>query len=192
METQAAGDPETQTQGDHDSAADDLSSVASTSASTFASSSFYDYAVQYGRTYHAPRDGVFYPFPNDEKEQARLDLNHTIYLKMNDSRLYRSSVVRPARVLDSLVEWFAVSPIQPNWIAPNCKFYAQDLQKDWNLPYKFNFIYARDLFCSIRDPTEFVRRAFENLRPGGWFEIQDFGLPESDDRTIKPDSSYDN
>lgn len=208
METQTAGNTETQTQGDHDSAIEDLSSEVSTSGSTSLSSSFYEYVTEYGRTYHAPQDGVFYPFPNDEREQDRLNLTHAIYANINQSQLHLCPVANPARVLDvgtgtgkwaldfadnhpeATVIGIDISPIQPPWTAPNCTFYLQDLQKDWCFHEKFDFIYARDLFCSLQYPTQFLQRAFENLQPGGWFEVQDFGLPMSDDGTIKPNSYY--
>lgn len=41
-----------------------------------------------------------YPYPNDEQELDRLDLQHHMFLLVNDHRLYFSPLRNPKRILD--------------------------------------------------------------------------------------------
>ncbi|EKJ69832.1 hypothetical protein FPSE_09989 [Fusarium pseudograminearum CS3096] len=53
-----------------------------------------------GRRYHAYREGA-YPFPNDHKEQDRMDLGHHIYRLLLGGKLYLAPIGdNPKRVLD--------------------------------------------------------------------------------------------
>lgn len=51
--------------------------------------SIYEHSYANGRRYHRYRHGR-YPIPNDEKEQTREDILHTMMLEATDGRLYYS------------------------------------------------------------------------------------------------------
>ena len=58
-------------------------------ASTSVYSSLFEHSYENGRRYHRYRHGR-YPIPNDEEEQNREDLLHTMMLEATDGRLYYS------------------------------------------------------------------------------------------------------
>lgn len=79
-----------------------------------------------------------------------------------------------------------LSPIQPSWVPPNCKFYVDDAEADWDFEQKFDYIHARALCGGIADWPKFFREAFQNLEPGGWLEMQEHECwAKSDDGTGK-------
>ncbi|KAK1851997.1 methyltransferase domain-containing protein [Colletotrichum chrysophilum] len=67
-----------------DDASDRAPSVVSSSTSL--SSSILQHRLENGRTYHIYKDGK-YLFPNDERENERLDLQHNLYLLTLDYKL---------------------------------------------------------------------------------------------------------
>lgn len=69
------------------------------STTTSLRSSVYDYVEENGRTYHRYKEGK-YPLPNDIQEQARLDLQHAIFLLMAHGKSYLAPIDKPKRVLD--------------------------------------------------------------------------------------------
>jgi len=76
-----------------------------------------------------------------------------------------------------------ISPIQPSWVPPNCKFEIEDCQLEWTFPENhFDFIYMRTLFGSIADWPALYKEAFKAIKPGGWFENFEF------DNTVRSDS----
>lgn len=80
-----------------------------------------------------------------------------------------------------------LSPIQPGWVPPNCKFYVEDAENKWvySSDEHFDFIHGRGLCGGIGDFPNFYNEAFQNLRPGGWIESQEYeGALRSDDDTI--------
>lgn len=77
-----------------------------------------------------------------------------------------------------------LSPIQPTWVPPNCKFYVDDMESEWLFRdgEKFDYIHGRGLGGAITDWARLYQQAFENLKPGGWIEMQEFeGAVTSDD-----------
>ncbi|QIW99452.1 hypothetical protein AMS68_004970 [Peltaster fructicola] len=86
-----------------------------------------------------------------------------------------------------------LSPGQPTLIPPNLKFVIDDAEDLWVYHNKFDYIHARLMAGSFADWPNFFRQAFElvttlkmtspmadsfrNLEPGGWLELQDYGLP---------------
>ncbi|KAJ5713635.1 uncharacterized protein N7483_010816 [Penicillium malachiteum] len=176
-------------------------------------SSVRDYCYENGRRYHAYRHGQ-YPFPNDEEEQDRLALVHQLFKLISGGDLYRAPIrprdepqeqtPLPRRILDigtGTAEWALeiaedfptaeiigtdLSPIQPNWAPPNCRFYIDDAESDWTFApgEAFDYIHARSLNGGIGDWPRLLRQSFQHLRPGGWVEIQEFEtLLTSDDNT---------
>ena len=79
------------------SSALDPETIKSTTTSVRAS--VYDYVEENGRTYHRYKEGK-YPLPNDIQEQARLDLQHAIFLLMAHGKSYLAPIEQPKRVLD--------------------------------------------------------------------------------------------
>jgi trans-aconitate methyltransferase len=79
-----------------------------------------------------------------------------------------------------------LSPIQPNWAPPNCRFFIDDAESDWTFsPHeKFDYIHARSMGGGIGDWSKLLKQAYQHLKPGGWFEAQEFeALVLSDDGT---------
>lgn len=61
---------------------------------------------------------------------------------------------------------------------------------DWAYPQPFDFVFGRMLVGSIGDWPKFIQQSYENLRPGGWIELQDIILiPKCADGTMAPDSA---
>lgn len=79
-----------------------------------------------------------------------------------------------------------LSPIQPNWAPPNCRFFIDDAESDWTFSpgETFDYIHARTLAGGIGDWPKLLKQAYQHLKPGGWFEAQEFeNLVWSDDGT---------
>lgn len=171
------------------------------------SSSVCDFPVENGRRYPAYH-GTSYLYPNDEEEQDRLDLQHAMFRMLLGGRLYLSPIDDPRQILDlgtgtgiwameiadqyttAQVIGVDLSPIQPQWSPPNCKFEVFDYEEDWDFSQKFDFICGRMLIGSISDPIRLFQQVFANLEPGGWIEVQDTCPPTADDRTIPAGSAY--
>ncbi|RAH61698.1 methyltransferase [Aspergillus piperis CBS 112811] len=127
--------------------------------------------------------------PNDEQEQDRLDLSHHIYRMLFKGELNRAPIKNPARVLDigtgtgiwaidyadehpeAEVIGNDLSPIQPSWIPPNCRFEVDDFEQPWSYSKPFDYIHGRELEGCVRDIDNLYRQALENLKPGGWMEM---------------------
>ncbi|OLN81544.1 Phosphoethanolamine N-methyltransferase [Colletotrichum chlorophyti] len=184
---------------------DDASTIDDRISSYTASltSSAVDYPEEYGRRYHAFREGS-YQYPNDEREMDRLDFNHALVLKtIGKPFLAPIEEDKVHHVLDigtgtgiwamemgdqfpnAEVIGFDLSAIQPEWVPPNVKFEIDDAESDWIRETQFDFIFARYLAFSIADWPKLVRNIHANLNPGGWAEFQDYDLLfESDDGTL--------
>lgn len=173
-------------------------------------SSILDYRRENGRTYHGYKDGK-YAFPNDETENDRLDLQHTLFLRTFDDKLglappnHSGSEVQ--RVLDigtgtgiwamdyadehpeAEVIGIDLSPVQPNFVPPNVQFLIDDMEEDWPYSDPFNYIHSRMMNSSVSSWPALSRKIFENLAPGGYAELQEIGVfVSSDDGTLKEDS----
>ena len=103
-----------------------------------------------------------------QKEQNRLDLHHEIFLEMLEGKLHLAPLENPHNILDlgtgtgiwaidmadkhpmASVVGTDLSPIQPRWVPPNCRFEVDDMEKPSTFPSDhFDFIHARNLAQSI-------------------------------------------
>ena len=50
------------------------------------------------------------------------------------------------------IEGVDLSPVQPDWVPPNCYFTVDDVEDDWTYPRnRFDFVYIRCLIGTIKD-----------------------------------------
>jgi SAM-dependent methyltransferase len=167
-------------------------------------SSIYHYRYENGRRFHAFRDGQ-YLIPNDEAEQDRLELLHLSFKLILDGALFSAPISNPERILDigtgtgiwaiEVADKFPMaevigtdlSPIQPTWVPPNCKFFIEDAESEWSFhaDERFDFVHGRALCGGIADWPKFYAQALQNLKPGGWIEMQEHACwIQSDDDTV--------
>ncbi|PLB48668.1 S-adenosyl-L-methionine-dependent methyltransferase [Aspergillus steynii IBT 23096] len=128
--------------------------------------------------------------------------SHHIYRMLLKGELCRAPIKNPGRVLDigtgtgiwaidfadehpnSEVIGNDLSPIQPSWIPPNCRFEVDDFEQDWSYSQGFDYIHGRELEGCIGDHDRLFRQAYESLRPNGYFEIASLEVNTySDDNT---------
>ncbi|KAK7402457.1 hypothetical protein QQX98_011784 [Neonectria punicea] len=83
-----------------------------------------------------------------------------------------------------------LSPIQPSFVPPNVKFYIDDIEEPWSYAHPFNYTHCRMMTSSLASWPNFLRDCFNNLAPGGYFELQEIDLlAKSDDGTLSDDSA---
>jgi SAM-dependent methyltransferase len=85
-----------------------------------------------------------------------------------------------------------LSPIQPEWVPPNCHFEIDDVSLEWTFPPNhFDFIHIRELFGCIPDWDFFLQQAYRHTKPGGWIEIVEHSVrPMSDDGSMGTEHFY--
>ncbi|KAH7177019.1 S-adenosyl-L-methionine-dependent methyltransferase [Dactylonectria macrodidyma] len=180
---------------------------AVSSASTSVSSTVRDYAFENSRRYHKFQEGR-YQFPNDEPEQEREDMKHSMIINLCNGKLHFAPLDNPQSVLDigtgtgiwavdmgdeypeADVLGIDLSPIQPSWVPPNVRFVVDDAEAEWLYPPEsLDYIHIRHMTSSIRDWSKLVSQAYRALKPGGWIEVQELRFVlECDDGTLRPDS----
>ncbi|KIW58038.1 hypothetical protein, variant [Exophiala xenobiotica] len=165
------------------------------------------YNWEHGRRYHSFREGT-YNFPNDEGEQERYDMMHEVFLTAMEGKHFLAPLQESiGRILDigtgtgtwamQIGDMFPaaqvigndLSPIQSQWVPPNVSFEVDDVESEWQYSQPFDFIHSRYMAGSIADWPRLMRQCYNNLRPGGWVEFQDFDLHNySQDNSIPPDN----
>ena len=143
--------------------------------------------------------------PNDETEQDRLDMHHEIMLIITSRKLYQAPVSNISRILDlgtgtgiwaidcadfhpeAEVIGLDLSPIQPPFVPPNCRFEVDDFELHWTYPKKyFDFIHGRNIVTSMKDIMDTLEQVKQHLKPGGYFELAELGWEIfSDDNTLE-------
>ncbi|KAL4816687.1 S-adenosyl-L-methionine-dependent methyltransferase [Aspergillus spinulosporus] len=160
-----------------------------------------NYRWQYGRRYHAFKEGS-YKFPNDEREQDRLDMLHNMFRLVLNGKLFLAPIKDgPLRVLDIgtgtgiwAIEFgtlnyilikFGLSAELPR-VPPNVIFEVDDVESEWPPRAPFDFIHSRYMCGSIEDWPRLAQQAYNQLKPGGWIEFQEFHLVNySEDGSLK-------
>jgi hypothetical protein len=148
-------------------------------------SNILNHRIENGRQYHAYRDGAYWG-PNDEPAKEILDFAHHMYLLTLDQKLHLAPIQNPQQILDvgtgtgiwaidmadqypsAVVTGTDLSPIQPEWVPPNCHFEIDDVTLEWTFPDElFDFIHIRELFGCIPDWDFFFQQAStQNLVAG--------------------------
>jgi SAM-dependent methyltransferase len=153
---------------------------------------------QYGRSYHRYKKGRYF-FPNDKRENERLDLQHYIFCLTYQGRLglcpKNDKDAQVHRVLDvgsgtgswaiefanehpeAQVVGVDLSPIQLDSGPPTLKFFIDDVEEDWVFESKFDYIHSRMMSVSIINWDRYLQRCYENLEPGGYLELAEVQVP---------------
>ncbi|KJZ69399.1 hypothetical protein HIM_11215 [Hirsutella minnesotensis 3608] len=159
----------TEMQGSGDVADDADSTFGEEPPSSTASlsSSIKKHEWKNGRRYHSYRAGL-YCFPNDDREQNRLDMLHHVFLLALDDRLFLAPIgLNPNRILDvgagtgiwaidvgdqypsAVVRGYDLSPIQPQDLPPNVEFLVDDVEQECFESAEYDFVHLRNLLGSI-------------------------------------------
>ncbi len=123
---------------------------------------------------------------------------HHIFRMIVGGALYRAPIAEgrphPQRILDlgtgtglwsiEMAEEFSsttvvgtdLSPIQPVWVPVNCNFLVDDFESDWGYRASehFDYIHGRSLCGSVADWPKFFAQVYQNLKPGGFLEMQEY------------------
>ncbi|KAH6617239.1 S-adenosyl-L-methionine-dependent methyltransferase, partial [Chaetomium tenue] len=123
----------------------------SSASSASVSSSVYKFVQEHGRTFHKYKEGKYF-LPNDKVKQNRLAEENP----------------------NSEILGTDLSPIQPDYLPPNCRFEIDDVDDDWVHNHKFDYIHGRYLLPFVKkDWSVFFKSIYDNLNPGGWVESQE-------------------
>ncbi|KAF2738092.1 S-adenosyl-L-methionine-dependent methyltransferase [Polyplosphaeria fusca] len=159
-----------------------------------------------GRRYHKFREGEYWG-PNDEQQNDQLDIAHQMFMIMLNNKLHLAPYEHPQNVLDlgcgtgiwcvdmadehpaAQVTGVDLSPIQPSFAPPNCKFEIDDVTSPWTYDQNsFDFINIRALYGSVADWASLYKEVFDHLAPGGYIHQVEMSIQfKSDDDSLKPD-----
>ncbi|KAF9872040.1 methyltransferase domain-containing protein [Colletotrichum karsti] len=156
--------------------------------------SLRDYQKENGRTYHKLSEG---------------NLQHQLWLFTWNEQLCMCPMGNKAkRVLDlgtgtgiwaidfadlhpeATVTGVDLSPIQPDYVPPNCIFEIEDVERPWRWTIPFDFIFVRHMNACFESWETMLSQAFQHLEPGGYIELQDNSFPIlCPDDSMPPDSA---
>ncbi|XTI92278.1 S-adenosyl-L-methionine-dependent methyltransferase [Cenococcum geophilum] len=175
------------------------------SDTTSVASSIHRHRYEHGRRYHKYREGEYWG-PNDDIQNDQLDIAHHMLQLLLDDNLYLAPITSPRRVLDigtgtgicdladehpaAEVTGIDLSPIQPEFLPPNCKFEIDDCCLNWTFPLNhFDLIHIRCLYGSVADWPRLYKEVYNHLEPGGWLNQLEMDIQfKSDDGTCPPDN----
>lgn len=70
-----------------------------------------------------------------------------------------------------------ISPIQPSWVPPNCKFTIDDIEQPWTFPANlFDLVHIRNLEGCVSDWVALYKQAFDAIKPGGYVEVKEASI----------------
>lgn len=144
---------------------------------------------------HGRRYCKDYYMPNDEDEQTRTQILHTVYLYLLDGLLTTIPLRSPTKILDvgsGTGEWamamgdeypdaeiigIDIAKIQPSAVPLNVFFEIDDAEEEggWTWPEdEFDMVHFRTMAGAFKSWDEMYKEAFKHLKPGGWIEVIDF------------------
>ncbi|KAI9733434.1 MAG: hypothetical protein M1834_003518 [Cirrosporium novae-zelandiae] len=133
------------------------------SYTTSLASSVKHYKWENGRRYHSYREGS-YQFPNDEKEQDRLDLVHHLMTLALDGKLHLAPLSNPSRILD-IGTGTGIWAIEAADMYPSAEVVGNDLspiQPKWYSVFQLKVVISEGNMVQTK--------------VGGWVEFQDWDL----------------
>lgn len=163
--------------------------------------SLYDTDVVY-HTIHGRRYCGDYYMPNDEEEQTRMQILHSVYYSLLSNRLTTVPLSSPSKILDvgtGSGDWAMamgdeypeaevigtdIAKIQPSAVPLNVFFEIDDAEEEggWTWPDdEFDFIHFRHMAGAFSDWAQVYSEAYRCLKPGGWIEVLDF---DNHDKTL--------
>ncbi|KAK3950954.1 S-adenosyl-L-methionine-dependent methyltransferase [Pseudoneurospora amorphoporcata] len=176
--------------------------------------SIRDHVYEGGLRYHAYHAGK-YAYPNDENEQSREEIKHTMSVMLCDGQSFLAPVeealehggqvldlgtgtgIWPMQLAeeypDAVITGIDLSPIQPSFVPENVRFFVDDIEDEWVDPEnKYDYIHMRFALHTLKDRKSLMERVIRHLKPGGYFEIQDIdaSYPRCDDHTFTSDTPY--
>jgi ubiquinone/menaquinone biosynthesis C-methylase UbiE len=177
------------------------------SLTTSLTSSITNYQYENGRRYHAYREGA-YVFPNDEKENDRMDIHHHLAVLGLEGKLHTAPIgEKPQSILDlgtgtgiwaidmadeypsAQVLGVDLSPTQPRLVPPNMKFEVDDIEDSWTYSQQFDLVHARFLAAAVQDWPKLIKQTFKQTKPGGFAEFQDWDSQiHADDDSLPPEN----
>ncbi|KAK3946518.1 S-adenosyl-L-methionine-dependent methyltransferase [Pseudoneurospora amorphoporcata] len=192
-----------------DDGASTIGSFVSSTASL--SESIFKYRTIHGRTYHSEIGNADSWEPNDAAHIDALEVAHHACMIAIGHKLYLSPLEKDkvkkvvdigtgpgAWVIDFADEFpnaevigTDITPIQPSWVPPNCKFELDDCNGEWTWPDNtFDFIHCRMMFGIVTDWYDLFRQAYRTSKPGGWVEsFAKCSTFMSDDGSVKANSA---
>ncbi|KAF6816658.1 methyltransferase domain-containing protein [Colletotrichum sojae] len=147
-------------------------------ASTSLASTVRDYNFENRRRYHKFKEGR-YAFPNDDAEQEREDMKHSMVVTLCGGKLHGAPLGNPRKIIDvgtgtgiwaidmgdeypeAEITGIDLSPIQPSFIPPNVSFGVDDAEAEWLYPgNSIDYIHVRNMGAAIKDWKKLLAQAY--------------------------------